>query len=201
MGLISAIAATVFGLLYIIALLLTLLNLIPKPWDTFWQLLPSIFLAWSFVSLMGCLYKSTAPNRNIYAFVGVAVSIIYATINSIVYSTVLTVVIPGLLAGKQSELALLLFEPGKFLFSINGLAYMLMSISALLSSFSFERNGKTAKVKWTMLAHGIIGPFIMGAVLWAPLTYIGALWIATFPAFGIASIIYFNQLDHRSLVS
>ena len=198
MGLISAIAATVFGLLYIIALLLTLLDLIPKPWDTFWQLLPSIFLAWSFISLMACLYKSISANRSIYAFVGVLVSIIYATINSIVYSTVLAVVIPGLLAGKQSELALLLFEPGKFLFSINGLAYMLMSISALLASFSFNGNGNESKVKWTMLSHGIIGPFIMGAVLWPPLTYIGALWIVTFPAFGIASIIYFTQLtaDH-----
>ncbi len=195
MGLWSAICATIFGLLYIFALLLTLAGLLQKPWDTFWQLLPSIFLAWSFMSMMACLYKIKNNNKDVYVFVGFAISIIYAAINSIVYFTELTVVIPGILAGNQDQYTILLFEPGKFLFAINGLAYTLMSIATLIASISFNHNGKEAKVKWAMVAHGLVGPFIVGAVLWAPLTYVGALWIITFPSLGIISIKFFLEKE------
>jgi hypothetical protein len=189
----SAICTTTFGLTYIFALILSLIGLIQRPWDTFWQVLPSLFLAWSYMAMMASYYKVSADCKNIYSFVGFSISIIYATINSIVYFTVLTVVIPAILSGQQDQYSVLLFEPGKFLFAINGLAYALMSIAALIASFTFESKGKEAKVKWTMIAHGLLGPFIVGVVLWAPLTYVGALWIITFPALGIASIRFFSQ--------
>jgi hypothetical protein len=192
-GIISSILTTCFGSLYIFALVLTLLKLIPKPWDTFFQLLPSLLLAWSFISMMACYYKSIDENNNLYAFIGLCFAIIYATINSIVYFTVLTVVIPAILSGQQSEFSLLLFEPGKFLFAINGLAYTLMSLSTLILSLSFSKNKNFTFVKWSLFAHGIIGPFIMGAVLLPILTYIGALWVITFPCLCLASINYFKN--------
>ena len=196
LGLWSSIAATFFGTLFITALIMTLIGAIPRPWDTFWQVLPSIFLAWSYMIMMLCFYKTSSENRNVWSLAGFTFSIIYATINSIVYFTILTLVIPGMLNGKSEELSILLFEPNKFLFHINGLAYTLMSIAALFSLNAFSSKGNEAKVKWTMLAHGLIAPFVGGAVIWAPLTYFGALWIITFPMMGIAAILYFRNYKH-----
>jgi hypothetical protein len=194
-GFLSALLTTAFGCSFIAALFASLLGLLPQPWDTFWQLLPSIFLAWSFMTLMACYYKSIPNENNIYLLVGFGFALIYATINSIVYFTELTVVIPAILAGTQSNLEVLLFEPRKFLFAINGLAYTLMSLSVLISSLSFRFIKNQAFVKYSMIAHGLIAPFVCGAVIWEPLKYIGALWIVTFPMFGVASLKYFLKSE------
>jgi len=46
-----------------------------------------------------------------------------------------------------------------------------------------------------MIVHGLIAPFVLGAVIWEPLKYIGALWIVSFPIFGVASIKYFLKSE------
>lgn len=191
-GYFSSILTLFFGSLYILALLFSLMGYFPKPWDTFWQLLPSIFLAWSFMTTMAIVFKYKSDSASAWPIIGLSFAIIYATINSIVYFTELTVVIPKIIENDYSSLSLLLFEPGKFLFAINGLAYTLMSVSALFVSFSFKNQGSDWFPKWALFAHGIVGPFILGAVLWAPLTYIGALWILTFPIMCIALMRYFK---------
>lgn len=191
-GYFSSLVTLIFGSLYILALLFSLLGLFSKPWDTFWQLLPSIFLAWSFMASVAIIFKSRSDSVSVWPIVGLSFAIIYSTINSIVYFTELTVVIPKIIENDYSSLSLLLFEPGKFLFAINGLAYTLMSVSAFFVSFSFKNQGSDRFPKWALFAHGIVGPFILGAVLWAPLTYIGALWIFTFPIMCIALMRYFK---------
>lgn len=189
----SSIAATAFGILFNIALIMTVMGIFPKPWDTFWQLFPSIFLTWSYMLMMLCFYKAADKSKNVWALAGFAFSIIYATVNSVVYFTVLTLVIPGILSGRAGELSIFLFEPNKFLFNINGMAYTLMSIAVLFTSKAFSSKGSEAKVKGTMLLHGIIAPFVGGAVLWDSLKYLGALWTITFPMMGIAAILYFKS--------
>ena len=140
--------------------------------------------------MMLCLYQVSERERNVGAMAGAAFSIIYASINTIGYFTILTYVIPGILNGDAEELTLFLFEPGKFLFNLNGIAYTLMSLAALISSLSFSP--KTF-LRRTMVMHGLIAPLICAAVLWEPVKYAGALWIFTFPLMGIASILFFKN--------
>lgn len=188
----SSTAAAIFGFFFTAALIMSLPGSIPAPWDTFWQVLPSLFLAWSYMLMLLCLYRAAPSEKNIGALAGAAFSIIYAGINTAVYFTVLVVVIPGIISGKTGEIELLLFEPGKFLFALNGIAYTLMSIAALFSSTAFIPG---SFLRRAMTAHGLLAPLICGAVLWGPIKYAGALWIITFPFMGIASVLYFKHLQ------
>ncbi len=189
----AAVIATIFGLGYIVALLLTLAGVLAGPWATFYQLAPSIVLAWSYMALMACVLDAAPPERRIWATIGFGFALMYSVMNSIVYFTELTVVIPRVLQNEAGSVSVLLFEPGTFLFAVNGLAYGFMSMAALFAAPVFARQGIETPVRWAMLAHGVIGPFVVGAVVWPPLTYIGALWIVTFPAMGILLAILFRR--------
>lgn len=189
----SAVIATIFGVGYIVALLLSLAGMLSGAWATAYQLAPSIVLAWSYMVLMACVFDAATVERKVFATIGLGFALMYSVMNSIVYFTELTVVIPRVLNNDAAGLDVLLFEPGRFLFAVNGLAYGFMSIAALFAAFVFGKSGFEGRVRWAMVAHGIIGPFIVGAVLWAPLTYIGALWIITFPVMGILLAMFFRR--------
>lgn len=190
----AAVLATIFGVGYIVALFASLAGVLTAPWDTAYQLAPSIVLAWCYMVLMACVLDAAPGERKIWAIIGFGFALMYSVMNSIVYFTELTVVIPRILRGEAESVAVLLFEPGTFLFAVNGLAYGFMSLAALFASPVFARPGLEARARWTMLAHGVIGPFIVGAVVWSPLTYIGALWIVTFPAMAISLAILFRRV-------
>ncbi|MDT8307182.1 MAG: hypothetical protein RRC07_14720 [Anaerolineae bacterium] len=148
----AAVLATLFGLAYIVALFATLAGMLAAPWDTAYQLTPSIVLAWCYMVLIACVQDAAPRERRIWATLGFGFALMYSVMNSAVYFTELTVVIPRILPGEAGSVALLLFEPGAFLFAVNGLAYGLMSMAALFASPVFTRPGPEARVRWTTLA-------------------------------------------------
>ena len=153
----AAVIATIFGLGYIVALLVTLVGGLSGPWATFYQLAPSIVLAWSYMVLMDCVFDVASPQRKIWATIGFGFALIYSVINSIVYFTELTVVIPHILRNEAQSVSVLLFEPGMFLFAVNGLAYGFMSMAALFAAQVFAQPGAETRIRLAMLAHGVIG--------------------------------------------
>jgi hypothetical protein len=68
-----------------------------------------------------------------------------------------------------------------FILTLNGLAYGLMSASAFLAAFAFPGHAQRF-VCGAMWAHGAMGPIAIAAIFWPRMTYVGALWIVTFPA-------------------
>jgi len=195
----AAVVSTGFGLGYIVALLATLTGAVDGPWATAYQLAPSIVLAWSYMVLMACVLDAAPLEGKIWAIIAFGFALMYSVINSIVYFTELIVVIPRVLRNNGESVSVLLFEPGEFLFAVNGLAYGFMSMAALFAAPSvFDRHGtQQARVRGAMLAHGAIGPFIVGALVWPPLTLIGALWIVTFPVMGILLAIMFRTAKQK----
>ena len=183
----AAAVSTVFGLAYVVALLANLTGAVDDgPWATAYQLAPSIVLAWSYMVLMACVLDAAPSERKIWGVIGFGFALMYSVLNSIVYFAELIVVLPKVLRNEGESVSVLLFEPGAFLFAVNGLAYGFMSMAALFAAQVFALNGaEEARVRRAMLAHGVIGPFIVGAVVWPPLVCIGALWIVTFPVMGI----------------
>jgi hypothetical protein len=195
----AAVASTVFGLGYVVALLATLAGAVGGAWATAYQLAPSIVLAWSYMVLMACVVDAAPSEHRIWATIGFGFALMYSVMNSIVYFTELTVVLPRVLRNDAESLSVLLFEPGTFLFAVNGLAYGFMSMAALFAAPAFAWQGVDARVRWAMLAHGAIGPFVVGAVVWPPLTLIGALWIVTFPTMAILLAIAFRTCQVPSV--
>lgn len=121
---------------------------------------------------------------------------LYATINSIVYFVQLVVVTPLVFQGNGDLTGMLAFEPRSFMLSFNGLAYGLMSASAFFPAFAFPGHGQRF-VRRAMWAHGAMGPIVIAAIFWPRMTYVGALWIVTFPAMTFALAGFFLALMAR----
>jgi hypothetical protein len=196
----AATLATGFGFAFSVAAFAQVAGVLAAPWDTFWMVAPSIFLVWCYMILMACILDAAPPDRKIWATIGLGFALIYATMNSIVYMTVLAVVIPHVLQNQSAAVAVLLFEPGHFLIAVNGLAYGLMSISALFAAPVFVRRGLETRIRQAMVAHGVLAPIIVGALAWPWLTYLGALWMVTFPVMTILLATWFRtaKLDDHS---
>ena len=190
--------ATVFSFAFSVAAIAQVAGLLAAPWDTFWVVAPSIFLVWCFMVLMACIFDAAPPDRKIWATIGLGFTLIYATMNSIVYMTVLAVVIPHILQNKTADVAVLMFLPGHFMVALNGLAYGLMSISVLFAAPVFVRPGLETRIHRAMVAHGVLAPIIVGALAWPWLTYLGALWMITFPVMTILLAIWFRTAKSDS---
>ncbi len=169
----------------IVALAANFTTLLPAIWVNPLSFAPSLLLAWSYLVLMACVMDAAPPGHRIWAVLGLCFAALYATINSIVYFVQLVVVTPLVFEGKGDLAGMLAFEPRSFMLSLNGLAYGLMSASAFLAGFAF--NGRTKRfVRGAMWAHGAMGPVIISAIFWPWMTYVGALWIVTFPVMALA---------------
>ena len=198
----AAILSALFGTCFsAVALLANFTALLPSAWVNALSFAPSILLAWCYLVLMACVLDAAPPNRKVWAMLGFGFALLYSTINSIVYFVQLVVVIPRVLRNEGQSVALLLFEPQSFMLSMNGLAYGLMSIAALFASGVFTRPSLESITQRTMQAHGLLAPFIVGAVVWPQLTYIGSLWIVTFPAMTISLGLFFRRSQARQSAS
>jgi len=178
--------AGIAGLFYEIAALAELAGIIKPPISLAYILAPSLVLALSFPAVISCVLDVVPVERKIRVRIGLNLILVYSAINSIVYFSQLTVVIPKMLAGQSADVSLLLFESGKFMYAINGLAYGLMSLGTLFTAFAFENVGMHKWVRWSMIAHGMLAPFITGALFVPAFFAIGILWLVTFPIMMIA---------------
>ena len=185
-GIWAALLSVLFAACFsIVALAAIFTTLIPAIWVNPLSFAPSLLLAWSYLVLMACVLDAAAPEHRIWALLGLCFAALYATMNSIVYFVQLVVVTPLVFQGNGDLAGTLAFGPRSFMLALNGMAYGLMSASAFLASFAFP--GRTQRfVRGAMWAHGAMGPIVIAAIFWPRMTYVGAVWIVTFPAMALA---------------
>lgn len=192
-GIWAAILSVVFAACFsIVALAANFTSLIPAIWINPLSFAPSLLLAWSYLVLMACVLDAALPEHRVWAILGLCFAGLYATINSIVYFVQLVVVTPLVFQGKAELTGMLAFEPLSFMLSLNGLAYGLMSASAFFAAFAFPGRAHRL-VRYALWAHGVMGPIVIAAIFWPWMTYIGALWIVTFPAMALSLIRVFRR--------
>lgn len=197
-GIWAAILSVVFATCFsVVALIANFTTLIPAIWINPLSFAPSLLLAWSYLVLMGCALDAVPPELRIWALLGLCFAVLYATINSLVYFVQLVVVTPLVFQGNAHLAGMLAFEPRSFMLSLNGLAYGLMSASAFFAAFAFSGHGKRF-VRRALWAHGAMGPIVIAAIFWPRMTYVGALWIVTFPVMALALARHFLTLVRRS---
>jgi len=137
-GIWVVVLALAAGLCYEVAALAELTGVFqPSPRSLFCILAPSLVLALTFPVLFSLLLDFVLEERRIWIRMGHNFIMMYSVINSIVYFTQLTIVIPKMLDGESSDVNILLFESGKFLYNLNGMAYGFMSLGTLIASFGF----------------------------------------------------------------
>lgn len=200
----SAVLATVFSLVYIVAQLAewfgwlgsqggaesssTVLGIVIL-------LTPSLFLGSSFLVLVVSIHHLASPDRKIWSHLAVAFGIAYAVLISIVYYVQLSLVAPRMAAGRIEGIEMFLFTPfDSFLYSVDILGYSFMSVSTLFAARVFTGNGLERVVRWFLTANGLLLPFLLFQIYFHPLIWIAALWAVTFPGSTWSLAILFKRV-------
>jgi hypothetical protein len=192
-GLMSAILTALFALGYNAGQALTWMGLFESPWEKIPLMLPSLFLAPAFVILMVCINQRAAEERKIWSQMGLAIAIMYATLNATVYFVQLTLALPNQLQGLTDQAAILNFNAGTYLWTVDVFGYALMSLSTLLAAPTFTE-GKYAKwIRRLFILNGVLMIPEAFMTIYTPAFTLAIPWVVIFPAAIILIAVSFKK--------
>lgn len=199
----SAVLATAFSLVYVVAQLAEWAGLLGSrggpesgstPLGLTLLLTPSFFLGSSFLVLVVSVHRLAPPDRDIWGHLAVVFATIYTSLISIVYFVQLTLVAPRLARGQIEGIEVLVFVPfDSFLYAVDILGYSFMSLATLFAARIFVGGGLARIVRWLLTANGLLLPFIALQMFYHPLIWIAALWAITFPTSTWALAVVFKR--------
>ena len=199
----SAVAATFFSIVYVIAQLFEWQGMLgsgggPESSSTVLGIVlllaPSFFLAPSFLVLIASIHSQAPPARKVWSLAATGFATIYATLVSTVYFVQLTLVAPRMTRGNTEGIEPFLFIPfDSFLYAVDILGYSFMSLATLFAASTFTGEGLRKLIRYLLVANGLLLPFIALQMYWHSLLWIASLWAVTFPASTIALAVYFRN--------
>jgi hypothetical protein len=196
LGFWAAVLSFVFGMGFTIAAVAQLFGIPREPWQMVTLMTPSLFLAFSFVVLMVCIYIYAPQDRKVWGLAGVAFAVIYAALNATVYFVELTVVLPRILNGEAQTVALLSFTPfDSPMYAVDVFGYGIMAFSTLLIVPVFSRGKLERSIRWALFANGTLGSLIPLQMIFPVFLYLGGYpWSITFPLSTILLAVLFKRM-------
>jgi hypothetical protein len=202
----SAVFATLFSLLYVVAQIAEWLGWLGSsggaesastPSGLVILLTPSLLLGVSFVVLVVSVHQLAPRGRRVWSQAAVAFTTIYAALISINYYVQLTWVAPRLAEGKIAGLEPFLFTPfDSFLYAVDILGYSFMSLATLFAAQALPGGGLQRVARRFLVANGLLIPFIALQMYWHSLIWFAALWAVTFPASTWSLALLFRRAPH-----
>lgn len=199
----SAVLATTFSLMYVVAQLAEWLGLLGSrggpesastPLGIVVLLTPSLLLGSAFLVLVVTVHQLAPAERRVWSHAGVAFATAYATLISVVYFVQLTLVAPRLERGQTEGIEVFLFVPfDSFLYAVDILGYSFMSVATLFAAQVFTGTGLERTVRMFLMANSALLPFIALQMYFHPLIWIAALWRVTFPGATWALALFFRR--------
>ena len=200
----SAVLATVFSLLYVVAQLAEWAGWLGSaggpesastPVGLVILLTPSLLLGSAFLVLVVSIHQVAAPDRKVWSHAAVAFAILYTALISIVYFVQLTLVAPRIAEGRVAGIEAFLFVPfDSFLYAVDILGYSFMSVATLFAARVFTGKGVERVARFWLTANGLLLPFLALQMYFHPLIWIASLWAITFPASTWSLAILFRRL-------
>lgn len=200
----SAVLATVFSLLYVVAQLAEWAGWLGSaggpesastPYGLVILLTPSLLLGSVFLVLVVSIHQLAASDRKVWSHAAVAFATMYAALISIVYFVQLTLVAPRIAQGRVAGIEAFLFVPfDSFLYAVDILGYSFMSVATLFAARVFTGKGIEGVVRFWLTANGLLLPFLVLQMYFHPLIWIASLWAITFPASTWSLAILFRRL-------
>ena len=200
----SALLATVFSLVYVVAQLAEWAGWLGSaggpesastPIGIVILLTPSLMLGSAFLVLVVSIHQVAAPDRKVWSHAAVAFATMYAALISIVYFVQLTLVAPRIAEGRVAGIEAFLFVPfDSFLYAVDILGYSFMSVATLLAAQMFTGKGIEQVVRFWLTANGLLLPFLVLQMYFHPLIWIASLWAITFPASTWSLAILFRKI-------
>lgn len=164
-------------------------------------------LSWGWVAA-ACVYSCYADKENLSAAkIGVAVSVIYSVIISVVYFTQLTTVLHKS-ADEKILQALSFSAAGSWLFNLDLLGYGLLAVSTFFIGLTVRVKDKTDKaLKLLLLLHGVFFVCMFVPILPLPATNQGSggtvaliCWCLFFLPVCVLSALHFKKLNATSIL-
>lgn len=162
-------------------------------------------LSWGWVAT-ACVYSCfAAKERCAAARIGVAASVIYATIICIVYYTQLTVVLHRSVDEKILQ-AFSFTSAGSWLFDLDLLGYGLLSVSTFFIGLTLQTENKIDKaLKLLLMLHGVFFVCMFVPILPLPASNQGSggtvaliCWCLFFLPICILSVLHFKRLSDNN---
>ncbi len=126
------------------------------PSDYLW-LGPGLLLALVFVVLMGCIHNSAPNDRKIFSQIGLSFALLYATVMTTNYFIQFSVVIPSLLAGETTNLALYTqYNPHGIFIALEGIGYLMMSLAFLATAAVFSAGRLERTLRWLFITSFVL---------------------------------------------
>ena len=151
----------------------------------------SIFIATPFVIAMTAMHYTVAEPKHVWTHSALMVAGMYAVLVSLVYAIELTVTIPAQMQGSEVQVQFLLYKEHTFLAAIDGLGYVLMSLSTLLAAGAFSWRGLEGWLKLLFVANGLVAPLIVLILYCHQFLLIGAVWMLTAPGSMLLMAVWF----------
>lgn len=189
----SALATTFFAIIYIIPQLIIGIDMPESKKDLTFILLPSMFLALSFLFMMVAIHYYADEDKKIWSHIGLLFALAYFIFVSIVYFTVLTVTMPHMLRGESASVEVLHYVPKSFMTGIDALGYTAMSLSTLFAAPVFNKTKLKKWIRIVFISNGVIAPIILSTQVYPFMAYAGATWILTMPLSSFLTILLFRQ--------
>lgn len=211
LGFWSAILASVFTILFVLLAVITSLGFPMKAWSgiqTYAEnfnlsdmasFIPAFFLAPIMVILIACINAIAPASKKIFSQIGLAFTIVYATIIPTNYYLQLFVVRLNLQGGTLEGLSILA-QPNlhSIFFALETLGYGFLSLATLFVSLVFTSGKLEIWMRSLLIVSGAVGIF---GVLVAPfdqpyLIFAGlGIWSLAFPISTILLSIFFRRLN------
>ncbi|MGD8348023.1 MAG: hypothetical protein PVI79_02250 [Gammaproteobacteria bacterium] len=201
----SAVLATVFSIVYIVAQLAEWAGWLGSgggpessstPLGIAILLTPSLLLGSAFLVLAVSVHQLADAGKKVWSHAAVGFATAYAVLVSAVYFVQLTLVAPRMVQGRVAGIEPFLFVPfDSFLYAVDILGYSFMSVATLLAANVFSGKGIGGKAKFWLTANGLLLPFLALQMFFHPLIWIASLWAITFPASTWTLAILFRRAE------
>ena len=160
-------------------------------------LIPSLLLAPAFTALMVSIHSYAAEDKKIWSLLGLAFTLIYATMAAMNYLTQLLPVWRSINNGEADGLAMFVLGNPHSLFWGLAYAYIFMNLAMLLTAPVFTGNPLENRIRLLFILNGVSGLFtVISAALDSPPFYLlGSLvfWCPVFVAATVSVAVLFER--------
>ncbi len=148
---------------------------------------------------MLALHYITPTEKKFWSHAALLFTMLYAVFVTANYVVQLATVIPMTLNGTADEIQILRQTPHSLFWDFDALGYIFMGMATLIAIPIFENQGFQKWVRYSLIAHSIVTPFI-GFVYFYPnfsneLLLIGVPWGITAPVFMLFLALMFKKLS------
>jgi hypothetical protein len=161
--------------------------------------IPSLLLAPAFTALMVSIHAYTVEEKKIWSLLGLAFTLIYATMAAMNYMIQLLPVWRSIINGETDGLAMFVLGNPHSIFWGLAYAYIFMNLAMLFSAPVFSGNTLEKRIRMLFILNGVSGVFTLAtALLDSPPIYLLGSLVIWCPVF-IAAVVSVAAMFNRSV--